>query len=307
MEVRRSAKSARPAGALRRLAWQVEAATLDVIASAVGRTSPRMRLALGSAFGTLFWAVDRRHRRTAQRNIALAYGDQLPAREVRRLVLASMRHFTRVLVETTAFERYRIAEAMQNVRVEGIEHLRQANARGRGLLGFSGHFGNWELLRLAAAHHGLPSIAIVGPLDNPYLDRRVTRLRGLGGNGVIAKRGGVSSALKYLREGRFVAMLIDHRSEDTGIAVPFLGHQAFAARSLAALALRTGAPIVPGFGFLDTDASWRVAFEPEVPIVRTGDLRADTSRIMADCTAILERWIRRYPEQWLWSHARLKA
>jgi KDO2-lipid IV(A) lauroyltransferase len=280
----------------------MEAAAVDVCLAAVGRLSPRRRVSIGRALGTVFWAVDARHRRNAQRSIALAFGDALPRRDVHRLTLASMRHYTRVMVEATAFREFQ----PDDVRAEGLEHLRTALDKGRGLLGFSGHLGNWELLHLALGHHGLPSLAVVRPLDNPRLEKRLENLRGLGGNGIVARRGAVSSVLKLLREGRFVTMLIDQRSEDSGIPVSFLGRRAFAADALAVLALRTGAPIVPGFAVLEPDGSWHVVIEPEVPVVASGDLHADIQRVMTDCTAILERWVRRYPEQWLWTHAKLK-
>ena len=289
-------------GVLRRARWAVEAAAVDVCLATIGRLSPRRRLSVGDALGTLFWAVDARHRRNAQRNIALAFGGQLSPRDVRRLTLASMRHYTRVIVEATAFRDFQ-ADA---VRVEGIEHLRTALDRGRGLLGFSAHFGHWELLRFAAGYHGIPSFAIARPLENPRLEKRLANVRALGGNGIIAKHGAVSSALKLLREGRFVAMMIDQRPEHSGVPVSFFGRRAFATDALAVLALRTGAPVVPGFAVLEPDGSWRVVIEPEVPIVASGDLRADVQRVMTDCTAILEVWVRRYPEQWLWTHAKLK-
>jgi KDO2-lipid IV(A) lauroyltransferase len=195
----------------------------------------------------------------------------------------------------------------RRISTEGLEHLREAQAKGKGLLGFSGHFGHWELLRFTLGCHGLPSTGIARPLDNPHLDRRITALRALGGNGVVAKRGGVSSALRGLRNRDFVTIMIDQRTAQSGIGVPLFGRRAFAADSLAVLAIRTGAPIVPGFAVLEPDGSWRVVVEPEVPVLLTGDFRADSLKIMTDCTAILERWIRRYPEQWLWTHARLNA
>jgi KDO2-lipid IV(A) lauroyltransferase len=290
-----------------RLRWHTEAALFDIAAAAVGRMSPRSRLAVGSALGTVFWAVDARHRRAATANIRLAYGDELSLHESRRLTLASMRHFTRVMVETAAAHRFAADENSGRIRVEGVEHLRTAHARGRGLLGFTGHFGNWELLRLAGAHHGVASLTIARPLDNPVLDAHLTRLRGLMGNRVTAKRGAVLAALSHLREGGTVSMMIDQRPERSGLAVPFFGCQAFAAATLAVLAIRTGAAIVPSFAVLEPDGSWHVVYEPEVEVVRTGDLREDSLRIMTTCTAILERWIRQYPEQWLWTHARLKA
>jgi KDO2-lipid IV(A) lauroyltransferase len=292
-------------GALKRMQWRAEAAAYEICAAAIGRASPRARLAIGSAFGTAFWAVDSRHRRAAQRNIALAYGDTLSSGQIDALALASMRHFARVAVETLSFRNgeHRVG----SIGVEGLDYLREARAKGRGVIGFQGHFGHWELLRFTLGYHGLPTVGIARPMDNPYLDRRLRQLRAQGGNDLIAQRGGVASALKYLRDGSIVGIMIDQRPARAGVAVPFFGHQAFAAGSLAVLALRTGAPIVPGFGFLDPDGSWRVVVEPEVPVVRTGNLLADSRRIMTDCTAVLERWIRRYPEQWLWTHARLKA
>ena len=290
------------AGTLRRARWGLEAAAVDACAAAIRRASPRGRRSIGRALGTVFWAVDARHRRNAQRNIALAFGDTLSAQDVRRLTLASMRHFTRVMVEAAAFRDFQ----PDAVRVEGIEHVRTALERGRGLLGFSGHFGHWELLRLALGHHGMPSLGIARPLENPRLEEWLTGLRGLGGNGVLARHGAVSAASKLLGEGRFVALLIDQQPEHSGIPVSFFGRRAFAAAGLGVLAVRTGAPVVPGFAVLEPDGSWHVVVEPEVPVVATGDQRADVQRVMTDCTAILERWVRRYPEQWLWTHAKLK-
>ncbi|MFO7691681.1 MAG: lysophospholipid acyltransferase family protein [Vicinamibacterales bacterium] len=294
-------------GVLRRLRWRAEAAAFSVSSAALGAASPRGRLAIGSTLGHAFWAIDARHRRAAERSIRLAYGGALAGPDVRRLARHSMRHFMRMIVETAAFQRAGADEAAGRIRAEGLDHLSAALQRGRGLIGFSGHFGNWELLRLVAAHHGMASSAVARPLDNPLLEERLARLRVRTGGRVLPKRGGVMAALTCLRQGGFVTILIDQRPERSGLAVPFFGRQAFAADALALLALRTGAPIVPGFGFLDPDGTWRVVIEPEVGVVRTGDLRADSERIMADCTAILERWVRRYPEQWLWTHARLKA
>ena len=300
--MRRNPDGPSRAGVLRRTRWAAEAAAVDVCLAGARSLGPRARLALGRVVGTAFWAIDARHRRNAERCIALAFGDRLTAAQVRQLARNSMRHYARLMLETAAFDDH-LAES---VHVEGVEHLRHGLSQGRGLLGFSGHFGHWELLRLAAAHHGVPSVALVRPLSNPLLDERLERLRGVGGNELFAQQGGVASALRLLREGRFVSMLIDQRTSRSGIPVSFLGRRAFAADTLAVLALRTGVPIVPGFACLEADGSWHVVFGPEVPVVRTGRFRDDVPRIMADCTAILERWVRRYPEQWLWTHARME-
>jgi Kdo2-lipid IVA lauroyltransferase/acyltransferase len=291
----------------RQLRYLFEAALFDVLSAVVRLASPRVRLALGSALGTVVWALDFRHRRVGRDNVRLAYGHAISHREVRRIVLGSMRHFARLAIETLAFSRYATEPDELRMRVEGFETVLAAHARGKGVLGFSGHLGNWELLMFTAGRLGVPAAGIARPLDNPYLESRLARLRTMSGNRVFAKHGAVFAAAEVLEAGGLVTLLIDQRPKQAGIAVRFFGHDAYTTEMLAVLALRTGAAIVPAFALLEADGSWRVVIDPEVPVVRSGDRRADLYRITADCTAILEQWIRRYPEQWLWTHRRWKV
>jgi KDO2-lipid IV(A) lauroyltransferase len=297
-----------PASRLDRLGRQVryrtEAAIVDGLSVLAGVASPRVRQGIGTALGTVMWAVDARHRRVARDNVRLAYGDTLPPREAHRLVLGSMRHFARLAVETLAFERYLAEKVDARVRVEGVEHLRDAYARGHGVIGFTGHLGHWELLSFMFGRLGIPATGIARPLDNPYLEARLVRLRTLSGNRVINKRGAFREALAVLQRGGFLGIWIDQRPKRGGILVPFFGTDAYTTDGLARLALDSEAAIVPCFAVHEADGSWRMVIEPEVPLARTGDLEADRYRITADCTAVIERWVRRYPEQWLWTHRR---
>jgi len=295
-----------PAGAAKRMRWRIEAALFDLFAGALAWSTPRTRRAIGSAFGTAFWAVDVRHRRAAVRNIALAYGDRVSAPEVRRLALASMRHYVRMMVEAAALGCGEPAARGTGPRVEGLEHVEAAARKGRGVITFTGHLGCWESWPVALGSQGVPIAVIARPLENPLLAARLVQARTGTGSRVIDKAGAMREALAELRRGGVIGLLIDQRPEKTGEPVPFFGHRAFAAGSLAALALRTGAPVIPGIAVAGPDGSCRLEFEPEVPAVQTGDVRADTARIMADCTAVLERWVRRYPDQYLWTHAKMK-
>ena len=284
--------------------YRAEAGVVGALSLLARLAIPRVRRAVGTGVGTLHWALDARHRRVARDNLRLAYGDTLSRGDVRRLVLASMRHFAQVAVETLAFERYLAGEADAHVQVEGVEHLHTALARGRGAIVVSGHLGHWELLALMLGRLGVPVANIVRPLDNPYLEPRLARLRKLSGNGVIDKHTAVRQALLHLRRGGGLDLLIDQRPKRWGIPVPFFGHDAYTAGGLARLALASGAAVVPGFLVREDDGTWRMVIEPEVTVSRTDDPTADAYRLTAACTAILEGWVRRYPEQWLWTHRR---
>jgi len=284
--------------------YLAEAAVVDALSLLARLTSPRVRLAVGTGLGSALWALDVRHRRVARDNVRLAYGDTLSPREVRRLVRGSMRHFARLAVETLAFRRYLAEMAEARVHVDGIEHLRDACARGHGVIAFTGHLGHWELLAFMFGRLGMPATGIARPLDNPYLEERLVRLRTLSGNRVINKRGAFPEALAVLQQGGILGIWIDQRPKRGGIPVPFFGTAAYTTDGLARLALASQAVVVPCFAVHEPDGSWRMAVEPEVPVARTGNPEADAYEITAACTAIVERWVRRYPDQWLWTHRR---
>jgi KDO2-lipid IV(A) lauroyltransferase len=193
------------------------------------------------------------------------------------------------------------------VHYRGLEHIRAAYARGRGVLLFSGHYGHWELIALMQGHLGLPLALVARPLDNPRLERLLFALRTGSGNRVIHKRRAVREMLRTLHDGSGVAIVLDQDARGDGVFVPFFGRLASTTPTLALLALRSGAAVVPTYSLPRPDRSWDVVYEPALPIRPSGDTPADVLRITAACTARIESWIRERPELWLWMHRRWKT
>jgi KDO2-lipid IV(A) lauroyltransferase len=73
------------------------------------------------------------------------------------------------------------------------------------------------------------------------------------------------------------------------------------------LAVRTDATVLPSFSVPQADGSYRVFYGPPLETERTGDRERDAAAVTADCTAVIERWIREHPELWLWMHRRFKT
>jgi len=285
----------------------LEAGCVRVLLLAAPRLPRSMLLALGGAAGTLGFALARERRRITLDNLRSALGPRLSAREARRIGRACWRNFGRNLVDTVYFPRFGPASVGRWVRYEGLDHLREAYDRGRGVLVFSGHFGHWELTALMQGHLGLPLMLVTRPLDNPRLERVLAQLRGSSGNRVVHKRRAVREMLKSLRAGIGVAIVIDQDALNDGVFVPFFGRLASTTPTLARLALRTGAAVIPTFCLPQRDGTYRVVYQPEVRIPRGNDLGEDTLRLTAACTAILEDWVRRHPEHWFWMHRRWKT
>jgi KDO2-lipid IV(A) lauroyltransferase len=259
--------------------------------------------ALGAGLGFLFYLLDRSHRRVAWANLAQA----LPARSERerKVIMREMfAHFGRLLFEILKFSTLSQQQMLTRVEFEGEDRARHAYAQGKGVLFFTGHFGFWEIHALV---HGLqlrPIGVLARALDNPHLNRLLEDVRARTGNSVIYRQGAVRRVLKTLNAGEGVAMLIDqHMHSPDAVWVDFFGRPASTTSTLAALALRTGAPVVPVFAIPVADGRYRVIYEHPVPPPATGDANA-IREFTQRCTDVLEMYVRRRPELWLWMHRR---
>ena len=246
-----------------------------------------------------------RLRRVGYRNLALAMPELNPA-ERRVIVRGVFLNLGRLLGEFSQFPKITRQNISKVVEYDGLENYTRASARARGVLMLTGHVGAWELCAFAQGVYGHPLSFLVRPLDNPLLDRMVSHYRELSGNRTIDKNKAVKPVLEILRRGGDVGLLIDANTmPDQGVFCDFFGTPACATTGLAVFALRADAPVVPGFLIWDERLrKHRLRFEPEVPLIRTGDFKEEVMLNTARFTKVIEEHARRYPDQWLWVHKR---
>ncbi len=267
----------------------------------------RVMRGVGTLLGSVAYAVDGRHRRVTLDNLKQAYGDSLPPAEQKRIAVESWRNFGRNILDGLYFPGFDRSAIGTIVHYEGLEHIREAYARGKGVLIFSGHFGQWELAAMMQGFLDLPLILITRPLDNPDLETLLAEMRSRSGNRVVHKRNAVREMVKAIKQKIGVAIVIDQDAHADGLFVPFYGRPASTTPTLARIALRTGATVVPIFSLPRPDGTYRIVYEAPLDLEPTGDLDADALRITAEATAAIERWVRAHPEHWLWAHRRWKT
>ena len=271
----------------------------------------RAALAAGRAAGRLVWLIDGEHRRVAFDNLAAAYGDTMTEKDRRRLVGRVFSHFGMVAVDCLLMRWLTVRDLDALVVHDGVENLRKAFLKGRGVFVFSGHYGNWEMVALTQGWLGYPMAMVTRPLDNPLLERLLLEGRTRSGNAVVHKRSAVKGILKALRDAWCVAIVIDQDTRGTDhVFVDFFGRPAATTPALGLLALKTGAPIVPAFGTPLPDGRYRISYLPEVPVQElavTGSRDGDVKAVTQACTAIIESQVRARPECWLWMHKRWKS
>jgi KDO2-lipid IV(A) lauroyltransferase len=278
------------------------AAVVSVVA--VVRLLPmRVVLAAGTLLGRTFHLFDRPHRELAMRNLHAAF----PLRsddECGAIAREMFSHFGRLLAVLLKFSTMSPAQMLDCVEFTGEERVVQAHAQGRGVLLFTGHFGFWEINALVHALAIQPMAVLARPLDNPLLHDLLESVRRRTGNSVIYRRGAIRRVLRALAANEAIAVLIDqHIATTDAVYVDFFNRPAATTSALAALALRTGAPVVPVFALPLPGGRFRMVYEHPVEPPK-GDDEAAVREFTQRCTDVLEMYVRRYPELWLWMHRR---
>jgi len=257
----------------------------------------------GTLLGRAFYTFDRSHRRVAERNVAAAFPGR-PAAERRRIVRGAFAHFGRLLFQLLKFSTLSPEAMLARVEFEGEDRVRSAYAYGKGVLFVTGHFGYWELQAMVHALRLRPMAVMARALDNPALNDLLERMRTRTGNSVIYRQGTMRRVLRQLHAGEGVGVLIDqHIQSRDAIYVDFFQRPAATTSAVAALALRTGAPVVPVFALPLGRGRYRMIYEHPVEPPRAESdeaVREFTQR----CTDVLEMYVRRHPDLWLWMHRR---
>jgi Kdo2-lipid IVA lauroyltransferase/acyltransferase len=285
----------------------IEAAAAGVVGGIAGMLPRGPALAFGRALGRTWGRLDRRHLRIAEDNLARAFPDWDEARR-RAVALGVYGHFGRMLLDILWMARREREEILRHVDVTGAEHVEAARAAGRGALLITGHVGNWELHGLAHGWRFGPIGVVARPLDNPALDARLCDFRRRPGNTVIYKQRALPQVLRLLRANGAVAFLIDQNVQaGDGVFVNFFGRKAATTTVAAALALKTGCALIPTHAELGEDGRYRIEYEPPLALPPAGDHAADLQRLTQQLTSVIEGWVRRRPEQWLWLHRRWKT
>lgn len=265
-------------------------------------------LRLGEGLGTLFYHLLKRRREIARQNLLTAFGDGLsePARQdlVKRCFQGIGRHF----FEAVYLFRYGADRIQKYVRFSGIEHYREAKARGKGVAFLTGHFGCWELMVIAFGYFFDPTHVVVKPLDFPPAERLARKLREVGSNRIVSKERSMRRMIRLLREGQNLGILLDQNIDwKDGVFVDFFGRRACTNKGLALLVLSTGAPVVPGFMIYEGQGRYRLEMQPALPWLTFGDRTKEIEENTAQYNRAIEAMARRYPDHYFWVHQRWKT
>jgi KDO2-lipid IV(A) lauroyltransferase len=259
----------------------------------------------GRRLGSLGYYLDWEHRKVAFQNLQLAFGQEKSTSEIRGIAKRTFQNLGMMAIEFFRIPKMDVETYQKKVSMEGLDEALKLLEMKKGGLLLVGHFGNWELMGFMSKVIGNPILVIAKPIEQARIDRWITAIRKVAGLEMILPENAVRNVIKALSGNRVVGILIDQRAKRSrGVWVDFFGRRAPTTPGLAALALKTGAPVVPVFMVRNGFQKHRLIIKAPLELIRTGDFEKDVEANTQLFTQTLESMIRQYPDQWFWLHRR---
>lgn len=261
---------------------------------------------LGKLLGTIAFYLVASRRNVALDNLSRAF-QEFTEKERIAIAKGAFRNYAIALVELLWFPNLDDSLLLNLVRFKNIELLFECFKRGKGIIMLTGHFGNWELGALATGWYcKQPITIVVQTQSNHRVDEIINRHRCLFGNRVVPMEKAPREILRTLSEGGIVALAADQSAAMESIYVEFFGRKVSTHQGPAVFALKSGAPMLMGVMQRSSDGTYEITLE-EIP---TADLAGYSEEHVIELTrrhtSLLEQYIRRLPDHWLWMHKRWK-
>lgn len=270
-----------------------------VAGSAVARLLPTgLSYAIAARIGDVVFYTWHEKRRAALANMRMVFGDGADPRLVWRTARQTYRNYLKYTVDFLRFSGLTADDIRRCTSYEGEEHLADALAGGKGVLFVGMHFGHFDWGGAMMAIKGYPVSVVVDTFEPPKLNELIQRQRVEKGLKVIPIEIAGRAVLRSLRQGDVLGLLVDRPLPGEGVKVDFFGAPIEIPAGAATLAIKTGAPIVPGYMVRVKGNRFHGVVMPKIEFRPSGDLRQDVAALTQKMVSALELSVRRHPEQW---------
>lgn len=282
-----------------------ELAAVRSLLGAIGAMPLETSMRFGKAVGRFLAKRFPKLKKTARRNLEIAF-PEMAENEREQIAEGTFESLGRHLGFVSHFKKFKHEDIKNLVEVVGREHFDEAYARGKGVLFFTGHFGSWEVFNLLPPAFGFGMNILVRRIDNPLVENFVDKMRTRFGSVTLDKTRSARTMFRVLENGELLGILADlNVQEKEGVFVDFFGVPASTTTSIAKLAVKTGASVLPAFAVWEESKSKYVVYlEPEIQYTADDNSPENIRELTQKITATVENYVRRYPEQWLWIHKR---
>lgn len=241
-----------------------------------------------------------RQKRIALDNIRHAFPEKTE-QECRAIARQSFETLGMVFLEFLQFKKLQRIHSGFLI-MTGEEHIEQARAEGKGIIYFTGHFCNWEMLALQCVVKNYPFSAIAREYRNKWIYQHIQKIRTHGGIAMLDKRESARDILRCIRNNEMVGFVADQYAGSKGLFIDFFGRPASTTPAMATLGRKTGAAIIPAFNHMSDDGHHETFLHPALHVTKTDNAEKDIYDTTQKLMKILEQEIRDRPGRYLWAH-----
>lgn len=256
---------------------------------------------LFARFGDLMFFFTAKQQQTYFHNLRRVLGDQATPAQINATARRAFQNLLKNyfdLFRWHSITKEKIREQLTGLH--GFEYLENAMKQGKGVIAGSGHFGAWDLVINLAAVYLKAEIVVPNERIKPEkVFQYILALRRSQGIEMVPLDIAPRALIKALREKKMVGLAYDRDLTQTGPIVDFFGAPTRMPDGAVQLSLKYGAPVIVGFSVRQPDNRSMVYIEPPLEFVKTGDTAHDIQAGVQKITAVLEKYIRQYPDQWL--------
>ena len=265
-----------------------------------------LTLWVGRRFGTLAFIFNRKRRLVAYANLKAAFAKEKSPAELRRITKSVYQNMVQTFMEVLNLTKVNRGFVDRYVEVVDMDRIRNAAKSGRGTILLTAHFGDWELSSLVSSVEGFPILVLVREQKMKRLNELLNRLRESNGCRVIRKGMQTKNILKALYGNNIVGILSDQDAGKNGMFVDFFGRPTSCHTGPFEIAKHTDSLILPNFIVRTGGPYHKLHLEEYIDFRDTKSPEAVRDNLQK-FAALLESYIRRYPDQWLWLHKRWKS
>jgi Kdo2-lipid IVA lauroyltransferase/acyltransferase len=268
----------------------------------------KLGLFLAAKIGDFVYLILPKYRKIALENLTYAFGKEKTSLEISTIARKVFENLVKSGFELVQFPKINEKNIRKLVTLEGRENLDAGYAKGKGIVVITAHFGNWELMAASLRLFGCPGVTIGRRIYFHKYDRMLNYFRKVHDVNVIYRDDSPRKMLKVLKENRIVGVVADQDVDSVeGVFVDFFGRPAYTPSGPVGLARATGAALIPVVIRRNPDDTHTVIAMKEIELTDTGDKEKDLVENTKKWSAVIESYIRKYPEQWVWMHKRWKT
>jgi KDO2-lipid IV(A) lauroyltransferase len=253
---------------------------------------------VASAIADMYCRISAKDRDAVAGNLRVVLGDTVDGKKLEDMSREVFKNFAKYLVDFFRFTEIDEKYIKRLVKIEGVEHIKSALAKGKGVIMLSAHIGNWELGGAALSLSGYPINAVVLTHQNKKINDFFTRQRLKGKMRPIEMGASLKDCYRVLKGNGLLALMGDRDFTKNGLAIKFFGKTTLLPKGPAVFGYREGAAIVPTFMVRQPDDSFRLFMEPPIFADRGEDESRAVTELANRYVRVMEAYIRQYPTQW---------